>query len=238
MGDWEMSSCGAGTAYSPTSSRSSWTMPLQGSPTSCAGRTCSRAPAGRSPCSAPCSLPTPRYAHLPLLLERTGGEALEIPPLGGARCGPGRRADAEGPAAPGPPPSRGARGCDARHPARMGDRPLARTAAAARARGDLAGFRTLSRNDSGSGTGTCPAAAGGRVSGKNDAFCPRRRWAGQEPRASALTRHRDVPGRRRSAGRTDGARAGADHDFWQDVRPPHAELGRAAAARRSPDPAL
>jgi len=24
-----------------------------------------------------------------------------------------------------------------------------------------------------------PAAAGGRVSGKNHAFCPRRRWAGQ-----------------------------------------------------------
>src|SRR6185312_3118566 len=34
-------------------------------------------------------------------------------------------------------------------------------------------------------TWTCPAAAG-RALGKNHAFCPKRRWAGQEPGSSAL----------------------------------------------------
>ena len=35
------------------------------------------------------------------------------------------------------------------------------------------------------GAGTCPAAAGGGALGKNHAFCPEQRWAGQEPGSSA-----------------------------------------------------
>src|SRR5690348_15505110 len=31
----------------------------------------------------------------------------------------------------------------------------------------------------------CPAAAGGGALGKNHAFCPKQRWAGQEPGSSA-----------------------------------------------------
>ena len=32
----------------------------------------------------------------------------------------------------------------------------------------------------------CPAAAGGGVSGKNHAFCPKPRWAGQDARIQRL----------------------------------------------------
>ncbi len=32
------------------------------------------------------------------------------------------------------------------------------------------------------GTRMCPAAAGGGASGKNHAFCPKQRWAGQDAR--------------------------------------------------------
>src|SRR6185312_4951105 len=41
-------------------------------------------------------------------------------------------------------------------------------------------------NTGGSGTARCPATAGGRVSGKNHAFCPRRRWVGQDSRIQRL----------------------------------------------------
>src|SRR5487761_296141 len=35
----------------------------------------------------------------------------------------------------------------------------------------------------------CPAAAGGGALGKNHAFCPKQRWAGQEPGSSASNKY-------------------------------------------------
>src|SRR5579885_2344470 len=68
------------------------------------------------------------------VVRAKGREALEVAPLDGTRCGPCRRANTVRSGAPGPLPSRGARRCPARYAARMGDRPLAATAAAQIAR--------------------------------------------------------------------------------------------------------
>ena len=124
---WETSSCVAGTAFPLPARGRRRRCPARRSLTSCGGRTCSRAPAGRSPCSALCGLPTPRYAHLPLLLERSGEKlsksrrsvALDVGRAGVELLNALRLLGLS-------PPAELA-DADARHAARMGDGLLARS---------------------------------------------------------------------------------------------------------------